>query len=111
MKNILIIMALLAFIISCDNGKIAKTDIQLATIQCGMCKKTIEKSVSDVKGVVKVEVDVEKKIGHVTYNAGVVDLAVIEKAISALGYDANNTTADPAAYETLPGCCKIGDSH
>lgn len=111
MKNALIIAALLVFIISCDSGETAQADIQLATIQCGTCKKTIEKGISDVKGVVKVEVDVEKKIGHVTYKAGVVDLAIIEKAISALGYDANNTTADPAAYESLLGCCKVSVSN
>jgi copper chaperone CopZ len=111
MKNALIIAALLVFIIGCDSGKTVNADIQLVTVQCGTCKKTIEKGVSDVKGVVKVEVDVEKKIGHVTYKAGVVDLAIIEKAISALGYDANNTTADPTAYETLPGCCKMSVSH
>ncbi len=111
MRSSFIIVSLLVFIISCDSRKTATADIQLATIQCGMCKKTIERGVSDVKGVVKVEVDVEKKIGLVTYKAGVVDLAVIEKAISALGYGANNTTANPTAYETLPRCCKIGVSH
>ncbi len=111
MRTTFIIAALLAFIIGCDSGKTAQADIQLATIQCGMCEKTIEKGMSDVKGVVRMEVDVEKKIGHVTYKAGVIDLANIEKAISALGYDANNTTADPVAYESLPGCCKVSVSN
>ncbi len=33
---------------------------------------------------------------------------VIERAIAALGYDANNTKAEAAAYEALMGCCQIG---
>ena len=111
MKNALIIVALLVFAIGCDSGKTAKADIQLASMQCGMCKSTIENGISVVKGVVKVEVDVEKKVGHVTYKAGVVDLAAIEKAISALGYDANNTKADPEAYKDLSDCCKVPGGH
>ena len=111
MRNLFIIAGLLVFITGCDSGKTAQADIQLVTIQCGMCKKTIEKGMSDVKGIVKVEVDVEKKIGHVTYKAGIIDLAKIEKAISALGYDANNTKADPVAYESLSECCKVSVSN
>jgi len=110
MNNTLLIISLLAFIIGCDSGKTAEADIQLATIQCGMCKSTVENGVSAVNGVVKVEVDMEKKVGHVTYKASVVNLSTIEKAISALGYDANNTTADPDIYEELPGCCKVPSS-
>ena len=60
---------------------------------------------------VKVEVDTEKKVGHVIYKAGVVNLAVIEGAIAALGYDANETKADPDAYAELPGCCQKGGMH
>ena len=37
-----------------------------------------------------------------------IDIATIEKAVSALGYQANETLADPVAYEALPGCCKVG---
>ncbi len=111
MRSTFIIAALLAFVIGCDTGKTAKADIQLATMQCGMCKSTIENGVSEIPGVLKVKVDVEKKVGHVTYKAGVVDLAAIEKAIATLGYDANNTKADPEAYKDLSGCCKVPGGH
>ena len=36
------------------------------------------------------------------------DLLKIEKAISNLGYQANETLANSEAYESLPACCKIG---
>ena len=94
-----------------SGGVATKADIALNTIQCGMCKNTIESGVAEVDGVVKVEVDTEKKVGHVIYKAGVVNLAVIEGAIAALGYDANETKADPDAYAELPGCCQKGGMH
>jgi hypothetical protein len=50
-------------------------------------------------------------VGHIEYKAGMVDLSAIEKAISALGYSANNTNADAAAYEALAACCKVGGGH
>ncbi|MFQ6676678.1 MAG: heavy-metal-associated domain-containing protein [Fidelibacterota bacterium] len=111
MRDTIILVAFLAFITGCDSGKTAKADIQLSTIQCGMCKATIENGVSDLKGVVKVVVDPKKKVGHVTYNAGIIDLAAIEKAIAALGYDANSTKSDPDAYSNLSICCKIPGGH
>ncbi|MBC8322076.1 MAG: cation transporter [Candidatus Marinimicrobia bacterium] len=109
MKHLILSISILG-LIACG-GDTAKADIQLATMQCGMCKQTIESGVAEVDGVVKVEVDTEKKVGHVTYKAGVVDIAAIEKAIAALGYDANDTKADPDAYAALPGCCQIGGMH
>ena len=51
--------------------------------------------------------DLEKKIGKVVYKAGVINLGVIEKAIAAIGYDANNTPAEPKAYSELDMCCKV----
>ncbi|MEE1574521.1 MAG: heavy-metal-associated domain-containing protein [Candidatus Neomarinimicrobiota bacterium] len=109
MKQILITLTILS-LIACS-GDTTKADIALNTIQCGMCKNTIESGVAEVDGVVKVEVDTEKKVGHVIYKAGVVNLAVIEGAIAALGYDANETKADPDAYAELPGCCQKGGMH
>ena len=38
---------------------------------------------------------------------GVVDLAAIENAIAAVGYNANDTKADPKAYSELAMCCKV----
>ena len=36
------------------------------------------------------------------------NVPAIEKKISELGYQANELTADPESYESLPACCKIG---
>jgi len=107
MKKSLILIAGAAMIIAACGGENKTADVALSTIQCGMCTSTIENALSDVKGVVSIKIDEEKKVGKVVYQAGVVDLAAIENAIAAVGYNANDTKADPKAYSELAMCCKV----
>ncbi len=113
MKKTIIIglIGLVLGLMACSSEEAKHVDIALSTIQCGMCEKTIESGMAKVDGITKFDVDLKEKVGHVTYKATVINLAAIEKAVSALGYQANNTIADPTAYEALPGCCKIGGMH
>ena len=41
------------------------------------------------------------------YNASVIDIKTIENTIASIGYDANDTPADPVVYEKLDLCCKV----
>ena len=109
MNNKLITLSLvLGLIIGCSGEAENKTaEIALNTIQCGMCTDKIASGLGKLDGVVKVDVDLEKKIGKVVYKAGVINLGVIEKTIAAIGYDANDTPAEPKAYSGLDMCCKI----
>jgi copper chaperone CopZ len=109
MNNKLISLSLvLGLIIGCSGEAENKTaEIALNTIQCGMCTDKIASGLGKLDGVVKVAVDLEKKIGKVVYKAGVIDLGVIEKVIAAIGYDANDTPAEPKAYSGLDMCCKV----
>jgi hypothetical protein len=52
------------------------------------------------------ELDEKNMSITVYYNSKKTDLDKIRKAISQLGYDADDVKADPAAYEKLDGCCK-----
>jgi len=90
------------------NEEQTKVTISTPTIQCGMCQKTIEMGLAKVKGVSNSTVDLKTKTATVSYSGENVDLAKIEKAISALGYQANEILADPVSYEALAACCKIG---
>ena len=109
MNNKLISLSLvLGLIIGCSGEAENKTaEISLNTIQCGMCTDKIASGLDKLEGVVKVDVDLEKKIGKVVYKASVINLGVIEKAIAAIGYDANDTPAEPKAYSGLDMCCKV----
>lgn len=107
-KKLITLSLALGLIFGCSGEAENKTaEIALNTIQCGMCTDKIASGLGKLDGVVKVDVDLEKKIGKVVYKAGVINLGVIEKAIAAIGYDANNTPAEPKAYSELDMCCKV----
>lgn len=74
--------------------------------QCSMCKETIEKAMAFEKGVVKADLDVETKVLTVTYKPSKTTPETIRKAVSAVGYDADEVAADPKAYQNLSNCCK-----
>ena len=107
-KKLITLSLALGLIFGCSGEAENKTaEIALNTIQCGMCTDKIASGLGKLEGVVKVDVDLEKKIGKVVYKAGIINLGVIEKAIAAIGYDANNTPAEPKAYSELDMCCKV----
>ena len=107
-KYMIIFGLVLGLIAGCGSKSENKSaEIVLNTIQCGMCSDKIASSLGTLEGVVKVDVDLEKKVGKVVYKAGVIDLGVIEKAIAAVGYDANDTPAEAKAYSGLDMCCKV----
>ena len=107
-KKLITLSLALGLIIGCSGEAENKTaEIALNTIQCGMCTDKIASGLGKLEGVVKIDVDLEKKIGKVVYKAGGINLGVIEKAIAAIGYDANNTPAEPKAYSELDMCCKV----
>ena len=107
-KKLITLSIVLGIIIGCSGEADNKTaEIALNTIQCGMCTDKIASGLGKLEGVVKVDVDLDKKVGKVVYKAGVIDLGVIEKAIAAIGYDANDTPAESKAYSGLDMCCKV----
>ena len=73
---------------------------------CGMCKDRIEHDLAFAKGVTSVSLDDDTKIVTVGYNPKKTDEEKIRKAISEIGYDADDVPADPKAYDKLPNCCK-----
>ncbi len=82
-----------------------KIEIQTSAI-CGMCEERIETNMAFEKGVKSVELDDETKIVTIVYKTAKTDPDKLRKAISKLGYDADDVAADPDAYEKLPACCK-----
>ncbi|MCX6285944.1 MAG: heavy metal-associated domain-containing protein [Bacteroidetes bacterium] len=78
---------------------------------CDMCKDRIEQGMAFEKGVKNVVLDVDTKIVSITYNPSKTTPDDLRKAISKLGYDADNVVADKAAYAKLPACCKKDAVH
>ncbi|MDA3843881.1 MAG: heavy-metal-associated domain-containing protein [Candidatus Kapabacteria bacterium] len=88
--------------------KVETIKIKTPSVQCGMCKATIEKALKAVDGVVKSNVDVkETKITTVKYKTDITNPDKIRLAISKAGYVADSVQADKKAYDKLPTCCKV----
>ena len=105
MKKFFLIISMF-LIISC-NGELAKAEINIPTAQCGMCAVTIENALTKVDGIKKIKVHMDVLKVTVRYDAEVVDVISIESAISNVGYQANETSANAEVYKNLPGCCKL----
>lgn len=72
---------------------------------CGMCKSTIEKAATKA-GATSAEWDVEGKKLTVTFASTSTNLAKIQEAVAASGYDTRDVKATDAAYNKLHACCK-----
>ena len=73
---------------------------------CSMCKERIEQGMAYEKGIRDVTLDLETKMATIRYNPLKTSPEEIRKAISKLGYDADEIPADEKAYNKLPACCK-----
>jgi periplasmic mercuric ion binding protein len=73
---------------------------------CGMCKKTIEKSLKGVDGVKSASWDKKTKMLAVSYDDSKISMKAIEDKVAASGYDTQNNKGSDAAYTKLHECCK-----
>jgi copper chaperone CopZ len=76
--------------------------------KCDDCKERIEKALAFEKGVKDVKVNLETAVVSVTYNPEKTNPASLKKAISSIGYDADEIKAEEKAYHALPLCCQKG---
>ncbi len=83
--------------------------VKLPTVLCELCKERIETGLMKTAGILSVNVEVKSRMGHVNYDGDQLGLAEVEKAIAALGYQANETPADPEAYAQLPDRLKVSE--
>lgn len=88
--------------------KMEEIKIQTSAI-CGMCKERIEHNLAFEKGVTSVSLDNETKIVTVGYKPKKTNPDKIRKAISEIGYDADDVAADQEAHDKLPKCCQKGN--
>lgn len=94
-------------IVSAQDPEPKEKEIKIQTSAvCGMCEERLESNIAFEKGVKSVELDDKTKILTITYKTGKTDPEKLRKAVSKLGYDADDVEADPEAYEKLPACCK-----
>ena len=81
--------------ISCDHCKVCET-----------CGGVLEKTLLKTQGIQMITLNEKEATIEVIYNSKKTDLLTIKKAISKLGYDADEIKADASGYEKLDKCCK-----
>ncbi len=107
--KLLSICAILLFATFNTAPAIAQSGKQTANIKvwgnCGMCKKTIEKSAKSA-GAKTASWNDESKMLTVSFVANKTSTDKIQDAIAAAGYDTQDRVATEEAYQGLPGCCQ-----
>lgn len=73
---------------------------------CQQCKDRLEHDMAFEKGVRSVTLDLETKELTVTFKRGKNTKENLKKAVTKIGYDADDLVADQKAYDALPTCCK-----
>lgn len=107
----IVVFLIAIFLISVGSADAAenvkKIKIKTPTVQCGMCKKTIEKALNKLEGVKSADLNYKKKFAIVKFNPELVTPDEIRKTISEEGYDADKVKRDKKAYKNLHNCCKL----
>ena len=80
--------------------------IQLPTLKCKTCVRTIKNALASVDGIESADVNLDSKSATVKFIPAKLNAGRIELAISQAGYDADTVKRDSAAYENLAACCK-----
>ena len=96
-KFLLLFIIFTSVFLSVSNAQ-SDTAVIATSAQCDMCKKKIEDALRFEKGVKLATLDVKSKNVTVIFNSKKTDVDKIRKAISMLGYDADNIPADTASY-------------
>jgi periplasmic mercuric ion binding protein len=91
---------------SLSSNSINVATIQLPTLKCKTCVRTIKTALASVDGIESAEVNLVSKSATVKFVPAKLDIGKIELAISQAGYDADNVKRDSVAYENLAECCK-----
>lgn len=109
MKKVVFMFACLLIGVSAlaQKKEVVASEIKIKTSSvCGMCKSTIEKDLKYEKGVISSNLEVSTKMLTVRYNSKKTNPEKIKKAVSKIGYDADEVPANPKAYDKLDECCK-----
>ncbi len=109
MKTKSILIALLSFVIV--GGMFAKDNkkeivVFSVNMDCDHCVKKIEKNIPFEKGVKGLEVDLEKKLVTVTYNASKTNVAKLQEGFKKIDYIAVEVKAKECCSEKATAACK-----
>ncbi|MEI6815844.1 MAG: heavy metal-associated domain-containing protein [Bacteroidota bacterium] len=111
MRQVKLVMVMLVLFVGLSNvktyakGETKTVDIKTSAV-CESCEAKISRGLKKVDGVKKSSMNDQTKVVTVTYNPDKTDPDKIRKAITMIGYDADNMKANTEAYDNLEKCCK-----
>lgn len=109
MKSLLKIMVAITLLLSgvAATAQITNSKTEQVKIygNCGMCKKTIEKS-GNLKDIASVDWNKETKMATIIYDSTKTNQSEILKKIALAGYDSESIKAKDEDYNSLHGCCQ-----
>ncbi|MDE1878802.1 MAG: heavy-metal-associated domain-containing protein, partial [Thaumarchaeota archaeon] len=69
-----------------ERGKTRRTALKIGGMHCAGCVNSIQKHVSELKGVTSCEVNLAAEKATLEFDPAVTDLTTIEKAVEEIGY-------------------------
>jgi copper chaperone CopZ len=110
MKTIMMTSLLVLLTFASWGQKVPKTQTIVihTSAECQECKEKIESGLNFTKGVVFAELDIPSRNLTVKYSTKKMTPEKLRAVINELGYDADETKANPEALHNLPDCCKPG---
>ncbi len=109
MKTFLLgVFALIAFSATsfAQQKGVMKAVIKTPGVQCEACKTRIENRLVHEYGVSSVKADYRKHTVAVIWYTDRTNIENIKTALANMGYDADDVTAEPDAYQRLPKSCQ-----
>lgn len=85
---------------------LTETVVINTSAQCDMCRMKIEGKLNEHKGIRVASLDIRSKKLTVKYNPEKTTVEEIKKAVTDLGYDADEAKGDAEAHKNLPECCQ-----
>ena len=76
--------------------------------QCEGCENRIEGALNGQTGIHVADLNLSNKVVKVKYDPAQTSPETIRTLINKVGYDADQSPADEAAYNALPKCCQKG---
>jgi periplasmic mercuric ion binding protein len=86
--------------------KLQTLSIKTSSI-CEECQNRIETGLLKLRGVKSAHLDLNTKVVTVVFKVSKLTPEQIRQTIAEMGYDADDVKKNQAAFEQLPGCCKV----
>ena len=106
MKKIIMILVISSLALNVWAQK--KTVKIITSAQCvrDCCKERIEEEMQFTRGVIAANLEIESGVLLVTFREKKTDIEKIRRAISLIGYNADDVRANKEAHGELPHCCQ-----